>query len=288
MKFYIYAYSDDLYEELRNGIIETGNEVIRADLLYSSIELIEAAILVKPLSNSQSEYTLPFREFVERMKYISSFLPENRICIISNEKYYDFGSKIHRIVGNWPSVWPKIKRWIDSIRTNKKSVKFAMNPIQLSIEKAIYLVLNNQKLFDNVRVFAFTTPLKIRYLSSMKGINIKKATVLLREFTVIDEFLNLSEEKSFNESIDFWDKMKESGLIDNLEIYRFDFHPTYCIYIFDDRYAILENFYYDLKKKEYSFDKDVLLVDSSTDLGKLFIKKSINSFDKLVENYRGL
>lgn len=289
MRIYISVYSDEIYEGLRYRIIERGNEVMDDDTLYSSAGLIEAAILVLPSTKEQKIYDSYLRIFANKYQFLSNFLPSERICIVSDKNYNYFGSRNHRIVGYWPSIWAKINRWIDGISVNKKNDKlYAMNSIQFSLEKAMYVVLNNQKSFDNVRVFSFSTTPKARYMSILNAMKIKKATILLREFTIIDEFLQLSEEKSFSESIDLWKKMKESGTIDVLEIYRFDFHPTYCMYIFDDRYVIWGNLYYDFKKEKYSFDKDVLLIDSSTNFGKLFIKKSIYSFDKLTENYRGL
>ena len=119
------------------------------------------------------------------------------------------------------------------------------------------------------------------------GIKAKKATILLREFTDIDAFFQLSMEDSIDKSIDIWEKMHESGSINNMELLRYGFHPTTGFYIFDNRYVIMGNVYFDIKNEEYTFDnKEVLLIDSLGDEGKVFIDKCISHFDKLAEIYR--
>ena len=74
----------------------------------------------------------------------------------------------------------------------------------------------------------------------------------------------------------------------DLEVLRFDFHPTYGIVIFDNSYAIWDNFYFDFKTEKYSFDKNVLLIDISSEVGRELINNSISSFDNLADNYRDL
>ena len=56
-------------------------------------------------------------------------------------------------------------------------------------------------------------------------------------------------------------------------------------YIFDDKYLILGNLKYEMEKKEYTFSKNVMLIDNQTETGRTWIKEYIERFEDTKKNY---
>ena len=222
---------------------------------------------------------------------ISGILTLEKCCIVlTNEKVlspYRL-TNYKKIYLDHATTQEDLYNWIKNVKSkiNSDSKRSSRKiPYLVPIETAFSHIIDEQKKFKHVRVFALST-IKSATLLLKSSIKIEKATILLREFTIVDEFLQPSMEDSINESIELWEKIHESGSINNLELLRFDFHPTTGLYIFDEQYVVVGNVYFDVRKEEYSFDnKEVLLIDSTSDIGKQYINKCISFFDRLIEIY---
>ena len=57
------------------------------------------------------------------------------------------------------------------------------------------------------------------------------------------------------------------------------------ITFFDDKYLILGNLKYEMEKKEYTFSKNVMLIDNQTETGRTWIKEYIERFEDTKKNY---
>lgn len=216
--------------------------------------------------------------------------PDNWCVVFTNEKVEIPSNlrNIRKIRFDQATIDEDLSKWIRNIKSKKSNMDNSSitTPCLVSIESALSHIINDQNEYNHVRVFALST-IKSTELLLNSFIKIGMATVLLREFTIVDEFLQESMEESINHSIELWKKMNNQGITRELSILRFDFHPTTELYIFDNRYVILSNLYFDFKKGEYTFDnKEVLLINSSSEGGEIFIEKCISHFDKLAEIYR--
>ena len=286
MRIFVEGMLDESLQELRSFIVELGHEVVSKYTHSLSKDRLDAAIIyIIPFTeNSQGVLLGHYNSVLEKLEKI---LPPNRICIVSDRLI--LVNKNHLIVGRWPRIRPKIYRWIDSISDNEEFKMNSQTTTNITtLENALSSVVNSNIKYNNVRVFSFSSKEGAKILNSYENLKIENATILLRAFTMVDKFLQLSVEETINESVELWNRMSKSGKVENLQIIRFDFHPTYDIYIFDDRYAIWRNLYYDFKNGEYFYDDEVLLIDSSYEFGKHFINKNIISFDRLVDNYSDL
>ena len=292
MKIFIDGFTPDIIDDLKYKISERGHQVIERSKFKAYYDRIDAAIFFfYPYKNvtliNHSEIDMYFNEYEMLLKR----LPGRKICLIANTSQNSFATQCHIVVGQWPRIWTKIERWINEIeRLSMKRIKNS-SPTQattLSLEQAISIVMEKQNTFNNIRIFAFSSIRVAELLKAYANLRINKATVLLREYTLVDKYCQLSEEEHFNESTALWKQMIDSGIINDLEVLRFDFHPTYGIVIFDNSYAIWDNFYFDFKTEKYSFDKNVLLIDISSEVGRELINNSISSFDNLADNYRDL
>ena len=270
--------------EFRQYLISCGHVVVGGVPSINSKLRIDAAILyLSPYTEIQNGHYLSHYSKVR--EELEKTLSPEQICIIADNNGVT-SRNYHIIVGQWPRIRAKVDRWINEISIKMESGNISFKGSKMiPFEEAISAIVKSCNRIDNLRVFSFSSKEGATLLNSCKNLNIEKATILLRGFTIVDKFLQLSVEATINESIELWNRMSKTGIIKNLLILRFDFHPTYDMYLFDDRYVILRYFYYDFKSGDYSFDDDVFVFDSSTVFGKNFINKSITSFDNLVDNY---
>lgn len=81
------------------------------------------------------------------------------------------------------------------------------------------------------------------------------------------------------------DMIENDHKINKLDIFRFNYHPDEGYYIFDDKYLILGNLKYEMEKKEYTFSKNVMLIDNQTETGRTWIKEYIERFEDTKKNY---
>lgn len=260
------------------------------------VRSVDAAIIV--LGGKQKQNALDdLMEHVgrETLNYECALMsgmltPDNCCFVITNEKVNIPSNLMNfrKIYLDHETSNEDLSHWIRSIKLKKNKINNSSlkTPFIVTLETALSHVVNEQNDFNHVRVFALSA-IKSAGLLSNSFIKMGMATVLLREFTIVDEFLQESMEETIDKSIEIWEMMNKQGVIGELNVMRFDFHPTTELYIFDNRYVILGNVYFDLKNGEYTFDnEEVLLIDSSSDGGAIFIDKCITHFDKLAEIYR--
>lgn len=115
----------------------------------------------------------------------------------------------------------------------------------------------------------------------INDISINHAEILLREYdNKNDEYYDQSMEGAIDNAILNWKHMIENDhKINKLDIFRFNYHPDEGYYIFDDKYLILGNLKYEMEKKEYTFSKNVMLIDNQTETGRTWIKEYIERFE---------
>ncbi len=257
--------------------------------LVRTAQSVDAAIFVtapdggkKTIRSDEEEWKTIIFECGMLMGVVS----HNNVCVIGNsidDSTPSFFDSVNKLI---VSDTQDIIKWVNTIRPmSPKIISKPKGTHLIPWDEAFSYIFNHQKEFDNVRVFALST-LNSPGLMIKSDIKIKKATLLLREFSIVDEFLQLSAEKNIDLSIELWERMYERKIINDLDIIRFDFHPTSEMFIFDNQFIVLADLYFDIKKGEYSFDREeVFLFDSSSDLGEQFIDKCISHFDKLAEIY---
>ena len=275
------------------SIVYDDPSVLEYKLYIDNLSEIDIAIIILDgvLFSSENESdalsTIAKNSIIE-VGLLDGRLSINNVCIlIANSDVYlptCFSAYTQISLGSGIAI-KRFDVWLRKIKTREVSSPQKMTSNFVSLETALSSIVDTKKEFSNVRVFALST-IKSADILMKSGIQMKKATLLIREFTIVDEFLQLSMESSINKSIELWIKMRASGIIDELKMLRFDFHPTTGMYIFDNQFVVLGNVYFDIKKGEYSFDnREVLFIDSSSDFGKQFIHKCIAHFDKLAEIY---
>ena len=121
----------------------------------------------------------------------------------------------------------------------------------------------------------------------INDISINHAEILLREYdNKNDEYYDQSMEGAIDNAILNWKHMIENDhKINKLDIFRFNYHPDAGYYIFDDKYLILGNLKYEMEKKEYTYSKNVMLIDNQTETGRTWIKEYIERFEDTKKNY---
>lgn len=178
----------------------------------------------------------------------------------------------------------KLENWINSIRTNnqKKVEGFKIT----DLNDAFQITLKNQKI-KKLRIFAISTFKSIQMFRLINDISINHAEILLREYdNKNDEYYDQSMEGAIDNAILNWKHMIENDhKINKLDIFRFNYHPDEGYYIFDDKYLILGNLKYEMEKKEYTFSKNVMLIDNQTETGRTWIKEYIERFEDTKKNY---
>lgn len=182
------------------------------------------------------------------------------------------------------SVRIKLENWINSIRaSNQKKVKgFKIT----DLNDAFQIALKNQKT-EKLRIFAISTFKSVQMLRLINDISINHAEIMLREYdNKNDEYYDQSMEGAIDNAILNWKHMLENDhKIKELDIFRFNYHPDEGYYIFDDKYLILGNLKYEMDKKEYTFSKNVMLIDNQTETGRTWIKEYITRFEDTKKNY---
>lgn len=263
----------------------------RAESFVEEIQSADAAIIV--LDYKDDNHLKEFSEIEQIALFefglLLGVVSQRNICYISDNSlnvpeiykcvrgfYYEDKTFLEDLTDWFKNIQPK-KHYNNNILPPRTAYSTSWKNAFSSISK-------HKEGFDNVRIFALSAYNSPRLLVNNK-IKIKNARLLLREFTIVDEFLQAELENSINHSIEDWKMINKIGTIDNLEILRFDFHTTNEMYIFDDKYVIWVNVYFDLQKGEYFSNNEVFLVDSSSEIGKQYIKKCISHFDKLAEIY---
>lgn len=273
------------FEYIRSGLTKS-----KVRNLIDTVQSVDAAIFV--LVPYEGEGTrdvsdLEWMNILFECGMLLGTVSHNNICLITSMKgptppCLDILSIFHTDEKLFPS---NLRLWIGHIQQKKTIITHPQTARLINMKRAISNIVERQAAFDRIRVFALSSYLGARTLIDL-GIKIEKTTLLLREFTIVDEFLQPSMEDQINSSIELWKRMNKRGIINDLEIKRYDFHPTSEMYIFDDQFIILSNVYFDIKKGEYAIDsREVFYIDSSSESGKQFIKKCISHFDKLAEIY---
>ena len=207
------------------------------------------------------------------------FLCEGRPKLASDLEGITWGD-----VGKKNSAKIKLENWINSIRTNnqKKVEGFKIT----DLNDAFQITLKNQKI-KKLRIFAISTFKSVQMFRLINDISINHAEILLREYdNKNDEYYDQSMEGAIDNAILNWKHMIENDhKINKLDIFRFNYHPDEGYYIFDDKYLILGNLKYEMEKKEYTFSKNVMLIDNQTEIGRTWIKEYIERFEDTKKNY---
>lgn len=207
------------------------------------------------------------------------FLCEGRPKLASDLEGITWGD-----VGKKNSAKIKLENWINSIRTNnqKKVEGFKIT----DLNDAFQITLKNQKI-KKLRIFAISTFKSVQMFRLINDISINHAEILLREYdNKNDEYYDQSMEGAIDNAILNWKHMIENDhKINKLDIFRFNYHPDEGYYIFDDKYLILGNLKYEMEKKEYTFSKNVMLIDNQTETGRTWIKEYIERFEDTKKNY---
>ena len=207
------------------------------------------------------------------------FLCEGRPKLASDLEGITWGD-----VGKKNSAKIKLEKWINSIRTNnqKKVEGFKIT----DLNDAFQITLKNQKI-KKLRIFAISTFKSVQMFRLINDISINHAEILLREYdNKNDEYYDQSMESAIDNAILNWKHMIENDhKINKLDIFRFNYHPDEGYYIFDDKYLILGNLKYEMDKKEYTFSKNVMLIDNQTETGRTWIKEYIERFEDTKKNY---
>lgn len=220
----------------------------------------------------------------------SGVISSSNVCFI-RDKNADIPSDLQGIVyadiAKPASAHKKVVNWINKILNNNNNIVVANKGsyILSSLGTAFSTVLQKQSEFNKIRIFAISSIRSAQILRSHTEIKIKEAVVLLRKFAENDDYYQKSMDNAINTAIELWEHMNKLNNIETLSIPRFDFHPTFGFYIFDDKYLIYGNLSYFKATNKYAFDDNVLLFDSTTEAGKQFISESTRFFDNLISNY---
>lgn len=219
----------------------------------------------------------------------SGVISANNVCFIRS-KTADIPSDLQGIIyadiTKPNSARTKIINWLSKIKSKQINLASSNGTYKLaSLGTAFSTVLQGQCEFRKIRIFAVSSIRSAQILRSHTEIKIRDAVVLLRKFSDNDIYYQEAMDNAIANAIELWEKMRELGNIKNLSIPRFDFHPTFGFYIFDDKYLIYGNLSYNKVSNLYAFDDNVLLFDSTTPAGKQFIFECTRFFDNLASNY---
>lgn len=220
----------------------------------------------------------------------SGVLSSDNVCFIRSQNAdvpSDLSGITYAAIERKNTVKRKLRTWVGNIKSKETTLKCDGGAFDLvSLGTAFSMVIQKQKYFDKLRVFAISS---FRSATSLRThnneIHIDEAIILLREFTRKDKYYQKEMKETIEHSIEIWEKMRDLGVVETLSLYRFDFHPTTGFYIFDDKFIVFGHLSYDIKTKKYEFEDRVILIDASTESGRHFINESINYFDRLVSNY---
>ena len=152
-----------------------------------------------------------------------------------------------------------------------------------SLSDCFQVVSTKINYVDELRIHAISTGM-IQPLVSSSNFKIKKCKLILRKFS--DEELTDDNHKAFNSriqnTINEWKKLQTSGIIQTLEIHRFEFLPTEYHVIFDSKF-IISGLYTPNRNSWSSIDvEDPMVINNNTGSGNIFIKNHIKRFDKFI------
>ncbi|MCL2282749.1 MAG: radical SAM protein [Fibromonadales bacterium] len=152
----------------------------------------------------------------------------------------------------------------------------------MNITDAMNYALKSFPKLKQLSIFAISTSKSVAYFIGKPTLKIDRVDLLLRGFAENDIYYNEDLESQIKTSIDRWTDYYREENIKELNIYHYKFHSNNNFFLFDDSMVIIGNIHLENGTLVKS-DKDVIVINNDTDLGKKIIQIYQRKFKLLLK-----
>ena len=181
-------------------------------------------------------------------------------------------------------VLERLSAWLKKV--NEFRATYTQNTIRtMGFLDALHFAITSSEHTNVLEIFAISTSFSSRIFRSHPSLNIGDAYILLRKYENDDPYYNGRTETSIADSVRSWKRMETDNNINHVHIGYFNYHPDEGFYLFDDRILITGHLHTCISDLSVNFDRTVIVVENTSEVGRNIISLYQQKFDRLKENY---